>query len=143
MPEPPFSLVFYAEASGREPVREWIKNDLTAYQRSSVGVAMSDILQHEGISVCESEWGGALGRGLYEFRQRRNAAEVLGDEARTPAKGERLLLRVFFHPYGDQKVLLLGGYDKLRDPSDRRQRQEIELARQRLADWRQRKPDAR
>ena len=35
-------------------------------------------------------------------------------------------------------ILLLGGYDKGRDPSPRRQEREIALARSRLTDWRAR-----
>jgi hypothetical protein len=33
-------------------------------------------------------------------------------------------------------VLLLGGYDKGRDPSDKRQEREIKRARKSLEDWR-------
>jgi hypothetical protein len=42
---------------------------------------------------------------------------------------------VFCHAYGDRVILLLGGYDKGRDPSSRRQEREIALARSRLTDW--------
>jgi len=47
--------------------------------------------------------------GLFEFRLRDSA----------------LLLRVFCHAYGDRIVLLLHGYDKGVDPSDKRQAREI------------------
>jgi hypothetical protein len=47
-------------------------------------------------------------------------------------KGERVLLRVFFHSYGKRVVLLLGGYNKGKDPSERRQQREIATARKRL-----------
>ena len=79
--------------------------------------------------------------GLYEFRVRSTAAEIEAMFAGAPpgAKvGERVLLRVFFHPHGDRIVLLLGGYDKGADPSERRQAREISIARKRLADFKTR-----
>ncbi len=48
------------------------------------------------------------------------------------------MLRVFFHPHGDKLILLLGGYDKGARPSAKRQQAEIEIARKRLAHWRER-----
>jgi hypothetical protein len=47
-----------------------------------------------------------------------------------------ILLRVFFHPHGDKLLLLLGGYDKGRDPSAKRRQTEIKVAHQRLTAWR-------
>lgn len=44
-----------------------------------------------------------------------------------------MLLRVFFHVYGQKVVLLLGGYDKGKATGDRRQQTEIAIARKRLA----------
>jgi len=43
-------------------------------------------------------------------------------------KREKVLLRVFCHAYGRKVVLLLNGYDKAGDPSDKRQQREITLA---------------
>jgi len=40
---------------------------------------------------------------------------------------------MFCHAYGTKIVLLLGGYDKASDPSAKRQRQEIDVARARLS----------
>ena len=47
----------------------------------------------------------------------------------------RVLLRVFCTFHGDRVVLLLGGYDKGRDPSDKRQQKEIARARKLLKQW--------
>ena len=44
----------------------------------------------------------------------------------------KVLLRVFFHAHGDKLILLLGGYDKGKDPSKKRQKREIEEARRLL-----------
>lgn len=120
---PEYELVFYETAGGDEPVRRWIKEELSPIKRWAIGTAMNRILAKEGISVCETEWGKALGDSLYEFRLR--------DEVETKAGSEKILLRVFFHPYGNKLILLLGGYDKGESPSARRQNKEITEARNR------------
>jgi putative component of toxin-antitoxin plasmid stabilization module len=86
-----------------------------------LGTALREILQQQGISVCGSPFGKQLGGGLFEFRLRE----------------DDVLLRVFCHAHGSQIVLLLGGYDKGKDPGSRRQQREIAEARKRLAAWRQ------
>ena len=54
------------------------------------------------------------------------------------APREKVLLRVFVHFYGDKIVLLLGGYDKGRDPKEKRQQREIAQARKPLTQFRER-----
>ena len=54
---------------------------------------------------------------------------------RPERKHEKVLLRVFCHAYGTKIVLLLNGYDKAGDPSEKRQQREIMLARRRLAEF--------
>src|SRR5687767_4942577 len=127
---PVFDIEFYATPDGDEPVRRWIKEELTPTKRRAIGAAMNRILAQEGGGVCRSEWGRALGRGLYEFRLR--------DEIQDQGVAESILLRVFFHPYGNKVILLLGGYDKGRHPSAKRQEKEIAEARKRLAEFRSR-----
>lgn len=68
--------------------------------------------------------------GLFEFRLR--------DDIQEQRVLEKLLLRVYFHPYGNKIILLLGGYDKGEHPSSRRQQKEIEEARKRLRDFQDR-----
>ena len=46
-----------------------------------------------------------------------------------------ILLRVFCHAHGKKVVLLLAGYDKGKEPSDKRQNAEIKRAKQRLTRW--------
>ena len=87
------------------------------------------------MGVCATAYGKQLGKGLFEFRLRRDATS--GALPGRHSRGEpRVLLRVFCHAYGNKVVLLLGGYDKGADPSPRRQSEEIAVARTRLADWR-------
>jgi hypothetical protein len=139
--DPPYKLEFYEGENGREPVRDWITDDLSPTQRRAIGVAMYEILQHEGNNVCGTEFGDALGGGLSEFRLRHDADEIVGRGRqafiRRYVKREKILLRVFFHAHGDKIILLLGGYDKGADPSKKRQQKEIELARKRLKQWRE------
>ena len=54
------------------------------------------------------------------------------------APREKVLLRVFVHFYGDKIVLLLGGFDKGRDPKEKRQQREIAQARKLFAQFRER-----
>jgi putative component of toxin-antitoxin plasmid stabilization module len=134
-----FQLEFYEDVRGDSPVLRWLREELTPTQRRAIGVAMTEILQAEGLAVCRSGYGKQLGDGLFEFRLRHDAAEILrslGKPARPEPGHERILLRVFCHTYGDRIVLLLGGYDKGADPSRARQQREIAEARQRLAAFR-------
>ena len=103
---------------------------------------MNHILQQFGPAVVETRFGKALGQGLYEFRLDDTLDELL---ARLSLKKKRkldkappgrMLFRVFFHPHGDKLLLLLGGYDKGRSDSKREQQMQIELARDRLRQWR-------
>jgi putative component of toxin-antitoxin plasmid stabilization module len=149
---PPFEIEFYEDEHGKKPALDWIKRDLTEYQRRVIGLAMNEILQYEGTGVCDGEWGKALGGGLYEFRVRHGPSEIFS-RSRSPRtvrlraaglikrvlpSSEKILLRVFFHQHGDKLLILLSGYDKGRSPSKRRQQKEIERARARLARWRER-----
>ena len=136
-----FTLEFYETVDGSSPVLRWLREELTPTQRRAIGVAMAEILQADGIGVCRGAYGKHLGDGLFEFRLRHDAAEILrlrGKPARPGAGEERILLRVFCHAHGDRIILLLGGYDKRADPSRKRQQREIAIARARLADFRRR-----
>jgi len=105
--------------------------------------ALKYLLAAEGIGICASEYGRHLGRGLFELRIRHDEQTIIKKAglamlAQTPRAD--VLLRVFCHAMGDRVILLLGGYDKGCDPSARRQNREIALARQRLIDYRRRRP---
>ncbi len=119
MAAPRFRLDFYKDAAGRQPVLEWLRDEVSISTRRVVGTALREILQEQGMGVCGTSFGRQLGGGLFEFRLRERD----------------LLLRVFCHAYGDKVILLLAAYDKSEDPSARRQNEEIALARRRLTDW--------
>ena len=121
----PFAIEFYETPRGDKPVLRWIKEDLSVRQRRVLGYALSRLLQQYGLDVCDTEFGRQLGGGLFEFRLRLRAHE----------DGEAALLRVFCHARGDRVILLLGGYDKSKHPSRRRQDREIQVARRRLTEY--------
>lgn len=132
----PYRLDFFENEDGDKPCLRWIK-DLTLAKRRAIGVAMEQVLQHQGIAVCdEKAWGKQLGAGLFEFRLMRKRRYETKQKGRKVAKVEQISLRVFCHAYGERRILLLHGYDKGEDPKGRRQQREIEVARQRLRHWR-------
>jgi hypothetical protein len=95
-----WDIEFYADENGREPCREWA-DDLSPQKRAAFGAAVRLVLARRGPDVVETEYGKALGDGLYEFRIRWSAAEIshkidglpAGDVGGPP---EEILLRVFF-----------------------------------------------
>jgi phage-related protein len=136
-----YTLQFYEDEQGHEPVLDWLRR-LAPRKRRAIGVAMFEILQHEGPHVVGTNFGKALGGGVFEFRLDQDAAQVLSRKGKS-AKSEavdaaRILLRVFCHAHGDRIVLLLGGYDKGERPGARHQQAQIELAKARLRDWKAR-----
>ncbi len=132
----PYQLDFFAEDDGDKPCLRWIK-ELAPAKRHAIGVAMEQVLQGQGISVCdEKAWGKQLGAGVFEFRLMRKRSYEATQKGRKIKRVERISLRVFCHAYGDHRILLLHGYDKGEDPKGRRQQREIEVARQRLRKWR-------
>lgn len=141
MTAPHYTLEFYEDDHGHEPVLDWLRG-LTPSKRRAIGVAMFEILQYEGAHVVGTNFGKGLGSGIFEFRLDQDAAQVLarkGKKAR-PETSEtaKILLRVFCHAHGDRIVLLLGGYDKGERPSARHQQAQIELAKARLKTWKAR-----
>ena len=133
-----YQIEFYEDEHGDQPVRRWLRDELSPRKRRALGTAMSRILQLLGIGVCGTEFGKHLGAGLFEFRLRgRDLAEIVPAAGRDDAGEAKMLLRVFCHAYGD-RIVLLAGYDKGEHPSPKRQTQQIALARKRLKDWQQR-----
>lgn len=104
---------------------------------------MRRVLAARGIDLVRTEWLKALGGGIHEFRVRHDAAEINqmfggpdADEVANAISPPRaVLLRVFVHFYGAKIVLLLAGYDKGKDPSEKRQDREIARARKYLTAW--------
>lgn len=78
--------------------------DLSSAKRQAIEEAIDLILAERGLGVVETEYGKALGHGLYEFRRRWTAAEVRRKAGRVSdaaaAKSEKILLRVYFWTAG-------------------------------------------
>jgi hypothetical protein len=47
-----FTLEFYTDEAGDQPVLRWLREDLSATQRRAIGVALREILEAEAIAVC-------------------------------------------------------------------------------------------
>lgn len=113
----------------------------------TLDTAIRLVLAVRGIDLVRTEWLKALGRGLHEFRVRHDADEIAGmfggDTPGVKVPVERILLRVFVHFHGDRVVLLIGGYDKGRDPKERRQQREIAQARRLLVQFKERQRRSR
>jgi len=128
-----WNIEFYADNDGREPCREWA-DGLSPQKRAAFAAAVRLVLARRGLDVVETEYGKALGDGLYEFRVRWTANEIRHKVEGLPPEDvggapEAILLRVFFCTARRRIILLLGGYDKAREPGDRRQQREIAKAR--------------
>lgn len=135
-----YELKMWIDTAGNCPIERFL-DDLSEPKKSAAEAALAHILARRGVDVCSTEWGKPLGKGLYEFRIRAELDEILA-EFRPDLVGKwttattSVLLRIFFHPHGDKLILLLGGYDKGKDPGNRRQDAEIKQARKNLIAYR-------
>jgi hypothetical protein len=133
MTEGAWQVEFYADEQGRDPCREWAER-LSPTKKAAFLAAVEVVLTAQGINVASNEFGKALGGGLYELRIRQTATEIRQRVAGLPpdevdSPPEAVLLRVFFCTAGRKIILLMSGYDKGANPSERRQNREIENAR--------------
>jgi putative component of toxin-antitoxin plasmid stabilization module len=132
-----WTTAVYEDENGRSPFATWLSG-LSEAKFAALDAAITQVLCQRGIDLAGTEWLKALGEGLWEFRVRHDAAEInhmFGNEVTAPLRREGILLRVFCHFHGNKVILLLGGYDKGRDPSDKRQEKEIARARKCLTAW--------
>jgi hypothetical protein len=132
--------VWEDDRTGRCPFAAWF-GKLDAHEQTVVDAVIEHIVTPLGMDICDTEWGKPLGGGLYEVRIRRTLSAIRtwgapAGDAEPAAVGERaVLLRLFVTFHGDHVVLLFQGYDKGKDPSDRRQAKEIKIARRHLKAW--------
>jgi hypothetical protein len=135
-----WDVEFYADEHGREPCREWAEK-LSPLKRAAFRAAVETLLVKRGLDVVSSEFGKALGKGLYELRLRQTAEEIrqrvaglppekVGDELSNVP--EKILLRIFFCTSGSKIILLLSAYDKAESPGSGHQDREIASARKLL-----------
>lgn len=119
---------------------ERFADSLSEFKFAALDMAIKHVLASRGLDLARTQWLTPVDKGLHEFRVRHEAddiARMFG--AASPglgAKKEAVLLRVFVHFHGDKIILLLGGFDKRRDP--KRQQREIARAKRLLAQFKQR-----
>jgi len=132
----------YEAEDGTIPFERFV-NDLSHFKFRALHTAIDRVLSVRGIDLVRTEWLTALGKGLHELRVRHDADEIAhmfgGAPPEIGAPSEKVLLRVFVHFYGDMVILLLGGYDKGADSTERRQQREIAEARRLLAEFAERR----
>lgn len=138
---PTWTAEMYTDAGGRCPIQGWF-DGLSVAKFAAIDAAIRHVLQPSGLDLAGTAWLKPLKNGLFEFRVRSTAAEIVrmyADAGHVPPDDiERILLRVFVAFHGDRVVLLLDGYDKGADPSGKRQQREIAAARKLLTAWRSR-----
>jgi hypothetical protein len=137
-----WTLEFFVADDGTVPM-DRLRRELSPPVAAALTTALYEILAVDGLELGGGEWLRPLGEGLHEFRIRRDAGTIRRRAGAASSTGPdqpptRVLLRVFVHFYGDRVILLLGGYDKRRDPSERRQQREISAARRLLTQFKQR-----
>jgi putative component of toxin-antitoxin plasmid stabilization module len=127
---------------GTVPFERFV-NELSDFKFIALDTAIGRVLSVRGLDLVRTEWLKPLGEGLHEFRVRHDADEVArmfgGELPSATGQREKVLLRVFVHFYGDKVVLLLGGYDKGKDPKERRQQREVAQARRLLKQFKARR----
>ena len=139
-----YTVEFFLDDDGSSPVARWITEELTAAERRAVTVALSELVGEMGQDICSTDFGKNIGGGLIELRLRQSEEQILhrigkkSVEPRARDEAVAVLLRVFFHPHGDKRILVLHGYSKKDISSKQRQQAEVQLARKRLAKWRAR-----
>lgn len=136
-----WSVEFFEDDAGRRPVEAWL-DGLTDQQFAAADAAITWVLAAHGIGLLNTKWLTHIDRGLYEFRIRHSASQIIGMYASAgeerPRGPDPILLRIFVTFHGKRVVLLLHGYDKGSDDSRRRQQSEIHEAKRRLKQWRTR-----
>ena len=141
-PESPrrWDVELFVDAAGACPYERFI-NGVDDVTFAALDAAVEHVLTRHGMDLCKTEWMKPLGDGLYEFRIRHDAAEIAtrfgGEMPSSVLRPASILVRVFCHFHGNRVVLLLSGYDKGRDPSDKRQQKEIAQARKHLTAWKE------
>ncbi len=51
---PPYTVEFWQDEEGNSPLLTWLREELTPTLRRAAGHAMNEILQQQGIEVCDS-----------------------------------------------------------------------------------------
>jgi hypothetical protein len=133
-----FGIAIFEDSSGRPPFLTWADRKLNDSQFASLDAAISHVLAEQGAILLGTNWLKSLGGGLYEFRIRHTASQIVRNTSlsvTTSSNRDKILLRVFVTFPEASQILILHGYDKGADDSRTRQQKEISIARARLKQW--------
>ncbi len=100
----------YFEAGSLDDLRK----EVSAGQFRFIVLQALHRLETQGLNLLGTNHMKSLGGGLFELRIRRDP---------------ELLVRIFFTLIHPSRLVIVGGYNKKRDPSDLKQRREIKAAR--------------
>lgn len=133
-----WTVEFFEDLQGRRPVEKWLES-LTDLKREAAVAAIQIILKSRGIDLIQTKWLKPLGSGLFEFRIRHSALQIIQLYQMSGYEGkqirEKVLLRIFLTFHGERLIVLLGAYDKSKDTSPRNQSRQIALSRKRLKEF--------
>jgi phage-related protein len=148
MPQAPqYTVEFYEDDDGSSSVFRWITEELSPTKRRAVNAALEQLVAYMGPEIVNTDFGKNLGGGIIELRLRQREEQILkriGKEPKEPHpedEGEDILLRIFFHSHGQKRALVLHGYDKGQNSSERHQNQQIATAQKRLARFKEREKE--
>lgn len=109
-----WAIEFFEDLQGRRPVEKWLKS-LTDLKREAAVAAIQIILKTRGIDLIQTKWLKPLGSGLFEFRIRHSALQIIQLYQMSGYEGvqirEKVLLRIFLTFHGERLIVLLGAYD--------------------------------
>jgi len=128
-----FTIEVAELANGQRPIQIWLRKQPSSVQ-VIVAALVEELLAHYGPAICRSEFGKALGKGLFELRARQTPRTLFARFGRDVPKGfvganEEVLVRVFFAVGRDKTIVLLGGLNKKKQNSEKAQRDAILRAR--------------
>lgn len=122
-----WTVEMYSDVRGHCPIQGWF-DSLSVAKFAPIDAAIRHQLTKQGIGLAGTAWLKPLKDGLYEFRVRSTAAEIVrmyaGAGHVPPDDTETILLRVFVAFHGNRVVLLLEATTRPRTqaPSGSRER---------------------
>lgn len=127
-----WSLELLQLPNGQFPYQSF-RSSLDPFEIELLDLCVERILAKAGLDICQTNWGKALGDGLYEFRINRSL-ESITNNLKIPLtpnlRGKQTkLMRVFFTVERNRIILLISGYDKGRNPNKKKQQKMISAAR--------------
>lgn len=122
-----WKLLYYRDELGYSPYLDWVTTKLSAPEKECFSRVLNNYLLRFGDTKPKANWLSNLTEGLYQLR----IQEIDSDGKRT------ILIRIYVHFYGNNEILVISGYDKLKYPEKLRQQEEIRRARKILREWRE------